>query len=73
MPPTNTPMGLIQLGMQSAPVVYVYPATEGDRKVVNAKAPFAKYDFSKFVLHSLPRSAHVTCFLTPSHVLPATF
>jgi hypothetical protein len=57
-----TGMGLniaaVQLGLQSAPVVYVYPPTEGDHKVVNPKSPFIKYDFSKSVSNPLHSSMY---------------
>lgn len=36
-----------QLGLSSAPVVFVYPPAEGPRKPANGKLSPSKYDFSK--------------------------
>ena len=36
-----------QLGLQTAPVVYVYPPTEGSRVPANGRTSPLTYDFSK--------------------------
>ncbi len=39
-----------QLGMTSAPVVYMYPPTQGPRQPASGKYSAVKYDFSKYVI-----------------------
>ena len=39
---------VMQLGLTSAPVVYVYPPTEGARAPANGKTSPSKYDFSGY-------------------------
>ncbi|KAG6887219.1 hypothetical protein C0992_013350, partial [Termitomyces sp. T32_za158] len=42
-----------KLGLQSAPVVFVYPAAQGPRTPASGKTSPSKYDFSKQVLSIL--------------------
>ncbi|KAF8894631.1 oligosaccharyl transferase subunit OST3/OST6 family [Infundibulicybe gibba] len=42
----NGQMVFQRLGLSSAPVVYVYPPTEGPRQLANGKSSPSKYDFS---------------------------